>query len=150
MPLWLIIAGVFAGWVLWSGKRAQPSQDADSTISHATKKSATIGALTFGFMLLMRVGPWRSWALLSSAISALPLVARLLQSQNPDASRPAAHRAPQLTRQEAAQLLDIPADAPRDAIEAAYRRLMTRVHPDAGGNAYLAQLVNEARDRLLG
>lgn len=34
-------------------------------------------------------------------------------------------------------------------IEAAYRRMMAKVHPDKGGSDHLASLVNAARDRLL-
>jgi hypothetical protein len=34
-------------------------------------------------------------------------------------------------------------------IEAAYRRMMHKVHPDKGGSDHLASLVNAARDRLL-
>ena len=147
MPFWLILAGSFAGWILWSNSRAKSADRSDS-ISAATKKSAGLGVLTFAFMVLLRVGPWRAWALLSSAITALPMLARLLQSHQ-HTSHTDAPRSSQLSRKEAAQLLDVALNAPREEIEAAYRRLMARVHPDAGGNAHLAQLVNEARDRLL-
>ena len=50
---------------------------------------------------------------------------------------------------EARALLGIDADADADAIRAAHRRLVTRVHPDAGGSAALAAKVNAARDALL-
>jgi hypothetical protein len=41
-----------------------------------------------------------------------------------------------------------PADGP-DAIQAAYRRLIARVHPDVGGSRELAARVNNARDILI-
>ena len=55
-----------------------------------------------------------------------------------------------MTRKEARSLLDVPADAGPDAIRAAHRRLIARVHPDVGGSADLTRRVNAARDLLLG
>jgi curved DNA-binding protein CbpA len=50
---------------------------------------------------------------------------------------------------EALALLELtPSDGP-DAIQAAYRRLIARVHPDAGGSRELAARVNHARDILI-
>jgi len=51
--------------------------------------------------------------------------------------------------EEARRLLEVPGDADGAAIRAAHRRLITRVHPDAGGSAELARKVNAARDTLL-
>lgn len=50
---------------------------------------------------------------------------------------------------EAAKLLDIPQDASAEMIIAAHKRLIAKVHPDAGGSAELASRVNQARDHLL-
>jgi len=50
----------------------------------------------------------------------------------------------------ARSLLGVGQDATRAQIEAAYRRLMLRVHPDHGGAAGLATELNAARARLLG
>lgn len=52
-------------------------------------------------------------------------------------------------RAEAAELLGVPVDADPASIHAAYRRLMARNHPDAGGSAGLAARINAARDLLL-
>ena len=38
---------------------------------------------------------------------------------------------------------------PREEIRDAHRRLIAKVHPDAGGSAELAHRVNAARDALL-
>jgi hypothetical protein len=54
-----------------------------------------------------------------------------------------------MTREQASRLLDVPSDASADTVRAAHRRLVARVHPDAGGSADLAAQVNEARDTLL-
>lgn len=50
---------------------------------------------------------------------------------------------------EAAKLLNIRTDAPRDTIIAAHRTLIERVHPDTGGSPALAAKVNRARDTML-
>ena len=50
---------------------------------------------------------------------------------------------------EAARLLDVAPDADAETIVAAHRRLIAKVHPDAGGTPELAARVNRARDALL-
>ena len=50
---------------------------------------------------------------------------------------------------EARELLNIHVGATAQEIRAAHRRMMTRVHPDAGGSAGLASRVNAARDILI-
>lgn len=55
-----------------------------------------------------------------------------------------------MSRQEALAVLGIPEDADKEAIIAAHRSLMQKLHPDRGGNDYLAAKVNEAKDILLG
>lgn len=50
---------------------------------------------------------------------------------------------------EARAILEVGPDADAPAIIAAHRRLIQRVHPDAGGSADLASRVTAARDLLL-
>jgi hypothetical protein len=57
---------------------------------------------------------------------------------------------PSMGRTEAASMLGVSETAGRDEVEAAYRRLMLRVHPDQGGAAGLAAQINAARAVLLG
>ena len=52
-------------------------------------------------------------------------------------------------RSEAASILGVPTDASSEAIDAAYRRLMRRTHPDLGGTAGLAIQLNAAREAML-
>jgi hypothetical protein len=55
-----------------------------------------------------------------------------------------------MTRDEALAILGLAAGATEEEIRAAHRRLILRVHPDAGGSADLAARINRAKDVLLG
>jgi hypothetical protein len=50
---------------------------------------------------------------------------------------------------EALAVLGLSASASTDDIRAAHRKLIEQVHPDKGGNDYLAAQINKARDVLL-
>ena len=50
---------------------------------------------------------------------------------------------------EARRLLGLGEGATADEVREAHRRLIAKVHPDAGGSAELATRVNAARDALL-
>ena len=64
--------------------------------------------------------------------------------------RPAAPSTTGMSEAEARDILGVAPGATRAEIEAAFRRLMQRAHPDHGGSAGLAARINAARDRLLG
>jgi curved DNA-binding protein CbpA len=51
--------------------------------------------------------------------------------------------------EDARRLLGVSEGADAAEIRAAHRRLIARVHPDAGGSAELARRVNVARDTLI-
>jgi len=54
----------------------------------------------------------------------------------------------QMSEQEAIQVLGLESDFDQAAIKAAHRRLIVQMHPDSGGNDYLAAKINDARDVL--
>ena len=54
-----------------------------------------------------------------------------------------------LTEHDALQLLGLKPGASREEIIRAHKRLMQKLHPDRGGNDYLASQINAARDLLL-
>ncbi|QKX18430.1 molecular chaperone DnaJ [Microbulbifer sp. YPW1] len=62
-------------------------------------------------------------------------------SQNP--------REPQLTLEEARKVLSVSANASREEIIGAHRKLIQKFHPDRGGNDYLASRINAAKALLL-
>ncbi|MFV8783680.1 molecular chaperone DnaJ [Microbulbifer sp. SA54] len=58
-------------------------------------------------------------------------------------------RQPPLTVEEARQILSVSANASREDIIGAHRRLIQKFHPDRGGNDYLASRINAAKELLL-
>jgi len=54
-----------------------------------------------------------------------------------------------MSRQEALDVLGLPAEADAKAIRDAHRRLVQIIHPDRGGTNYLAAKINEAKETLL-
>jgi len=55
-----------------------------------------------------------------------------------------------LDEEEALQLLGLKPGASREDITQSHKKLMQKLHPDRGGNDYLAAKLNAARDLLLG
>ena len=53
-------------------------------------------------------------------------------------------------RSEALAMLGLKDDATKEDIITAHRKLIQKLHPDRGGNDYLAAQINQAKDLLLG
>jgi hypothetical protein len=56
---------------------------------------------------------------------------------------------PTMSVADACAILGLPETASEEEIKAAHRRLIDQLHPDKGGNDYLAAQINAARDFLL-
>lgn len=89
----------------------------------------------------------RNFALAGAIGFVLLWLVRLWRVATPPET-PAAPRG-DMTQTEALRILGLEAGADRAAIEAAYRALMQKNHPDHGGTDGLATQLTEARDTLL-
>jgi hypothetical protein len=82
-------------------------------------------------------------------VSVCLIVFALLISRPSIGTKVHADPAKAISEAHARSLLGVGEAAGRAEIEAAYRRLMQRAHPDRGGTPGLAAQLNLARDRLL-
>ena len=101
-------------------------------------------------------------AAITGAVAMLPKAAQLLrylpilnkvrqhannstqQQNNQQAPSPTA-----MSQKQAYEILGIQADASKEEIIKAHKRMMQKVHPDRGGSDYLAAQINQAKDTLL-
>ena len=121
----LILAA--AGWLWWKGK-----------LKGVTYEDAIAGVLFLLGLRLLTTGK----LLLGSALMAGAIVWGAHRRRQ-------LSRAPTMSVAEARSLLGVGEQATLAEIREAHRRLITRVHPDAGGSEELATRVNAARDTLV-
>ena len=75
------------------------------------------------------------------------LLARQIRATAPPPAQPSKKN---MSRTEAFDILGLEEGASEGEIEAAYKALIVKNHPDQGGTDWLAARLNEARDILLG
>ncbi len=66
-----------------------------------------------------------------------------------EGSSPPSRQGGAMSIDEAARILGVAPNANEEDVKAAYRRLMSQLHPDHGGSDYLAAKVNQAKDVML-
>lgn len=88
--------------------------------------------------------------LFSLLFRALPFLQVWLKKRHAQPGHSTPPSSSQLTEEEAWQLLGLQPGAAREEIIQAHKRLIQKLHPDRGGNDYLAAKLNAARDLLLG
>lgn len=134
--VWLALAAI-AVWALVRLGRQTEGRGRGHWRVTATLFSAVLIA---GAVLLAARGSWVAAAALAGAGVWLTLSSR---------QRAPAPGTEAMSPAEARSLLGVSADAGRQEINAAWKRLMARAHPDQGGTDGLASRLNAARDRLL-
>ncbi len=134
--IWLALAGI-AVWALVRLGRQTEGRGRGQWRVAATLFSAVM--LAGGVLLAMR-GAWLPATGLIGAALWLTLASR---------QRLVAPRTESMTEAEARSLLGVAAGATPQEVNAAWKRLMGRAHPDQGGTEGLASRLNAARDRLL-
>jgi hypothetical protein len=124
-PLQLIVAaGV--GWAWWTGR-----------LKRFTYEDGIALALFLLGLRLLTTG------------RVLPGAALIAGTLLWAAYRRGRRSAPPMPVEDARALLGVGAEASLAEIRDAHRRLIAKVHPDAGGSAELARRVNAARDALI-
>ncbi|MBW0147650.1 DnaJ domain-containing protein [Marinobacter arenosus] len=90
---------------------------------------------------------------LPAALKYVPLFRQHLGPGAADGGREGQHRATtadgSMSEREACEVLGVAAECTEEEIVAAHRRLIQKLHPDRGGNDYLAAKINEAKSILL-
>ena len=153
-PVILIIFGtIFMAGVIWlrslpSHRRISASIKiillllvASLVILTITGRIHWIGAMIAGAIIL-----FQKYGFLLKAILSLRRKTQAKKQQENKTQRYQSHI---MDRAEALKILGLDEGCSEEDVILAHRRLMQKLHPDHGGNAYLAAQLNEARQVLL-
>ena len=136
--IWLALGGVALWALIRLGRQTEGPRRGHWRVA-ATLVAAVCIA---GGVLALSKGAWLIGGGLSIAGLWLTLASRQRRGAPPPLSS-------DMSETEARSILGVPPGADETAINAAWRRLMTRAHPDQGGTEGLAARLNAARDRLM-
>lgn len=134
--IWLVLVGIVVWALVRLGRQTEGRRSGHWRIT-ATLFSA---AMLAGGALAAFRSAWIPAAALIGAALWLTIASR---------QRAVAPRTDAMSESEARSMLGVATDATPPEINAAWKRLMGRAHPDQGGTEGLAQRLNAARDRLL-
>lgn len=154
----LLLAVFTLGYILWQKlKKCPPKQRRQLLI-----KSVVLFFIAIILLLVMTGRVHWIMAIIAALIPLSKILLSLLfrarpflqfwrrhrQTQNNDipSSNPANNK---LAEDEAWQILGLAPGASRDEVIQAHKKLIQKLHPDRGGNNYLAAKLNAARDLLL-
>ncbi len=111
-----------------------------------------VAMLILAFVLGVREDwlPAAAFALMSAGMAIGARKRRAATSAGGEGESAPGTSAGEMSERDARAMLGVDDQASPEEIEAAYRRLIRRVHPDLGGAAGLAAQLNAARTRLQG
>jgi len=134
--IWLVLAAIAVWALIRLGRQTEGARRGHWRIS----ATVLAGVMLAGGVLAMSKGSWVLGPGLVGAGLWLTLASRI-RSVPPKSAE-------DLSEAEARAILGVGPIASPEDINAAWRRLMARAHPDQGGTEGLAARVNAARDRL--
>lgn len=133
---WLVLAAVAVWALIRLGRHSERRGRAQWRVAATLFSAVLIGA---GALVAFR-GAW---------LPAVGLIGAGLWLTVASRQRVVGPRSEAMSDAEARSLLGVAASATPQEINAAWKRLMGRAHPDQGGTEGLASRLNAARDRLL-
>jgi len=134
--IYLFIAGSFLCLLIWVGRRPAGRFDRYRLARGLLAAVAAVAAVVAGLR--------GAWIASAGLIALSAVVGGSVRSRREPPGETSSMSAAQ-----ARSILGVGPTADRAEIQQAYRRLMRRVHPDAGGATGLAAQLNAARDLLL-
>ena len=136
--IWIAVGAGLLAFFVWLGRASRTGAGASWRVAAG---AAGVAGLIAAAAFAVR-GLWAPAAVFAAGALTLAVLAR----RPPRPPRPGLE---DMSEEEARALLGVAPEARAEEIQAAYVRLMRRVHPDAGGASGLAAKLNAARDRLL-
>lgn len=111
---------------------------------------------TIAVILLLRFGLHYIAVGVGALVAAIPIIRKLFAflmmvigiKKTMNGGARAANGA--MSMEEAREILGVSDTASKEEIKKAYQQLMQKNHPDKGGSPYIAQKLNQAKERLLG
>jgi DnaJ family protein C protein 19 len=157
----ILLAVIAIGLLLWHKISNAPTDKRKNLIFYST------AGVVIGTLVLLAATGRMHWLYaiggtiaaftprIISALRYLPLINRFrqqyTQKKSQQSGQQSAGRANpgNMTVEEAREVLGVKADASKEEIIMAHKRMMQKVHPDRGGTDYLAAQLNRAKDTLL-
>jgi type VI protein secretion system component VasK len=135
MPFLALLLVLFAAWLIFTGRLQRMT----------AKDGMMLGLAIVGAILAAR---GKLWGVIPLGLAAAYGFGRS-KWRIAQAGAESAYRADPAAVREARALLGLDESADEEAIREAHRRLIVKIHPDAGGTQALAEKINEARALLL-